>query len=259
VRFLNATQNPPNQAVTLTLGQPLSNGNDFVNAQLPNNEGLGSTPSPFPPGGNAALYIGALYRKILQREAEPAALAAWVELLNSGMSRASIVQALWESPEHRGIQVDQFYATYLHRVADPVGRSGWVNALMHGMSEADVVRGFLTSAEYFQAHADTTAYVTALYTDVLGRRPDASGLAAWQQAAQSGLSRVALADAFIQSPEEAHQLVDQSYARYLVRAADVSEKQAWTGMLLAQRLTQEQVAQAFLAADEFFARATGAL
>jgi hypothetical protein len=59
-----------------------------------------------------------------------------------------VTQGFWQSPEHRGRQVDQFYATLLHRQADPGGRASWVNALQTGLSEADLMRSFLTSAEY---------------------------------------------------------------------------------------------------------------
>jgi hypothetical protein len=207
----------------------------------------------------AEQFVRALYRDLLGREADEAGLDAWVRLLQAGGTREQVAQGFWESPEHRGLQVDELYTTYLHRAADAQGRTSWVNALMSGMTETEASRGFLTSAEYLQAHTDTTAYLTALYTDVLGRGPDVAGLAGWQQAAQGGLSRAALADAFLQSPEEANQLVDQNYARYLGRTAEVPEEQAWVGALLAQRLTTEQVAQAFLAADEYFARARSGL
>jgi hypothetical protein len=262
-RFLNTTtQNPPNQAVTLAFGQQLSNDNDFVNAQLPNGNGLGNAPtlqqpplgSPAPPADDADLYVRALYRKILQREAEATGLALWVGLLNSGVPRSTIVQAMWESPEHRGIQVDQFYATYLRRPADRPGRAAWINALEHGMSEDEVSRGFLTSEEYRQAHSDTTAYLKGLYANVLGRTADAAGMAAWQQAAQGGLSHAALADGFLQSAEQAQRLVDQHYARYLRRFAEPAGKEVWVEALLKHRLSPAQIAKEFLAADEFFAR-----
>jgi hypothetical protein len=259
-RLLNTTQNPPNQAVTLTFGQPLSNGTDFVNAQFPKgNDSVGGPGPKPPPPDNATLYVGDLYRQILERDAEPAGLALWASLLKAGTPRATVVQAIWDSPEHRGLEVDQLYATYLHRAADPQGRASWVNALLHGMTETEASRRFLTSAEYLQAHADPTAYLTGLYADVLGRAPDAAGLAGWQQAAQGGLSRAALADAFLQSPEEAKQLVNEDYNRYLARPADAPGERAWAGALLEHRLTEEQVAQAFLASDEFFARATHVL
>src|SRR5262249_51307245 len=162
---------------------------------------------------------------------------------------------LWGSAEHRGVQVDQFYATYLDRAADAAGRAGWVNALLSGMSEAEVARGFLTSEEYRQAHVDTPAYLFGLYADVLGRGPGPDGLENWQRAAQGGLSPAQLADAFLGAREADAGRVDGYYHTYLGRDADAAGAQAWLRQLRGGQLTPDQVAQAFLASDEFFSRA----
>jgi hypothetical protein len=44
-------------------------------------------------------------------------------------------------------------------------------------------------------------FVTRLYADVLGRRPDPAGAASWQANLAGGMSRPAVAAAFVQSPE----------------------------------------------------------
>src|SRR5262249_55019242 len=142
-------------------------------------------------------YVSALYTTLLGRTADTAGLEHWVGLLHRGATRQQIVKGIWNSAEHRGLEVDQFYATYLHRAADASGRASWVSALQRGVSETDVAAGFLTSGEYRQAHVSTRAYLVGLYADVLGRAPDAGGLAGWQAAAQAGMSRAALADAFL--------------------------------------------------------------
>jgi hypothetical protein len=170
-RLLNATpQNPPTQAVTLTYGQTISNGNDFVNAQLPHKSGLGKapspSPSPSPAADDATLYVRDLYRQILRRDADPDELAHWVALLKAGTTHATIVQAIWDSPEHRGLEVDQLYGHDLDRVAAPQGSTSWANALLNGMSETEATRGFLTREEYRQAPADVPgdqAWVAALF------------------------------------------------------------------------------------------------
>jgi sugar lactone lactonase YvrE len=200
-------------------------------------------------------FVQALYRDVLGRQAEAPGLAAWTDLLQGGGTRLQVVQGIWNSPEHRGVEVDQFYATYLHRMADAEGRAAWINALLGGMTETETIRGFLTSTEYLQAHAGTTAYVTALYADVLGRQPDEPGLAAWQQAAQSGMSQEALADGFLQSPENHLQFVDRYYADFLGRAGEPAGVAAWMAALQSRQLSPDQVAQAFLASVEFYDRA----
>src|SRR5262249_31141833 len=95
-----------------------------------------------------ATFVDGVYRTLLNRPADLSSLAMWLHQLQSGMSRRQLVHALWTSPEHRGIEVDQYYATFLHRAADPVGRAGFVNLFLAGAGETDVARVFLTTAEY---------------------------------------------------------------------------------------------------------------
>jgi len=200
-------------------------------------------------------FVTQLYQEVLGRAPDPAGLADWDARLRGGVTRQQVAEAFWNSAEHRGLQVDQFFATYLHRAADAPGRAFWVAALLGGMSEADVAVGFLTTEEYRLAHPGTTDYLVGLYHDVLGRDPDPAGLDSWQRAAQGGLSRAALADAFLKSPEALRQLVDRYYADYLGRAGAPAEVAGWVEALQDGRLSPAQVAQAFLASDEFSGRA----
>jgi hypothetical protein len=202
-------------------------------------------------------FVGALYRAVLGREADGAEKAIWVGLLQAGGTRQQVAEGLWDSPEHRGLQVDRFYATYLHRAADPSGRTFWVSALLDGVSEEQVAAAFLTSAEYQHAHPDLNDYLSGLYADALGRAPDADGLASWQAAAQGGLGRERLADSFLQSREEQQQLLNQYYADYLDRPGDPVGVAAWLSEMQSSQLSPEQVAQAFLVSVEFYDRALG--
>ena len=151
--------------------------------------------------------------------------------------------------------MDQFYSTYLHRAADALGRAFWVNDLLGGLSESQVAEGFLTSAEYQQAHAGTTAYLFGLYADVLGRTPDPAGLDYLEAAAQGGVSPAQIADGFLGSLEADAQRVGGYYRNYLGRDADAAGAQVWLSLLQSGQLSDAQVAQAFLASDEFFSRA----
>src|SRR5262249_14108461 len=98
------------------------------------------------------LFVQALYRTVLHREADTSGLNGWVNLRHNGTSREQVAQGIWESVEHRGLEVDQFYATYLHRAADAGGRAFWVDALRSGEGEEAVAVGFVTSEEYRQSH-----------------------------------------------------------------------------------------------------------
>ena len=62
----------------------------------------------------------------------------------------------------------------------------------------------LASDEYLarrRSSAPDHVFVRSLYADVLGRRPDPPGAESWQQNLSRGMSRPAVAAAFVQSPE----------------------------------------------------------
>jgi hypothetical protein len=212
-------------------------------------------PGPPPPANNQ--FVQALYRDLLGRGGDSAGVAFWVSVLQGGGSRAQVVSGLWNSPEHRGLQVDQLYATYLHRAADPPGRAFWVAALEGGMSETDVARGLLTSAEYQRAHADPAVFVLGLYQDALGRAPGDAELAGWLAAPPGGLSRDAMAQAFLGSAENQGRLVDGYYAAALGRPADPAGREFFVTLLQSRQLSTDQVAAEMFASDEYLARALG--
>jgi hypothetical protein len=210
-------------------------------------------PAPPPPPPPLAELVITLYQDLLGREPEPSGLTEWVQFLDSGVPAAEVEHDVWVSPEFDGRQVDGFYATYLHRAADPAGRASWIAALSAGLSETDAARLFMTSPEYTLSHPDEVSFVSGLYADVLGRSPDASGLNSWVGFARRGLGRAVIADAFLHSLEADLRTVTGYYAEFLGRAPDAVGLEAWLGLLQSRLASREQVAQAFLASDEFFA------
>jgi uncharacterized delta-60 repeat protein len=220
------------------------------------------------PGGPAIVFAGppvenphvqfvkALYRALLGRDPEPRGLAFWVGLLAEGESRAQVVQGIWESIEHRGLQVDGFYATYLHRAADADGRAFWVQALLNGASESTIAVDFVTSEEYRLNRPDAASFVTALYGDILARKPDAVGLAVWPTLADSLRGRTAVARAILSSVEHDLELLDAYFSAYLHRPPDSSGQQDWLTRLLSGAISPTGVAEGILASEEFFSRAS---
>lgn len=200
--------------------------------------------------------VTTLYRSVLSREPDPAGLTSWVTTLDSGVPPTEVERRFEVSPESRGRQVDGLYATYFHRTADPDGRAHWIAALSAGLSETDAAQQFLTCPEYTLAHSDDVSFVLGLYADVLGRVPDTMGLSAWIDAAQGGLDRAAIADTFLHSLEASRAVVTGYYTEFFGRDPDAAGLDFWSAMLQKRRASREQVAQAFLASDEFFALAS---
>ena len=161
------------------------------------------------------------------------------------------------SPEHDGIEVDDFYQTLLGRPVDAAGRSFWVRALVSGLSEAEVVLAFLNSAEYTAAHPDNASFVNGLYVDLLGRQQaDPNGLAFWQGELQQGAaSRTQVALSFLSSTEALTQAIDFYYTNLLGRPADPAGLQGYLTALQNGQFTPSEITILFLASDEFLAHA----
>jgi hypothetical protein len=202
-----------------------------------------------------ATYVDGLYRAILDRPADQNSLVAWVTLLHNGLAPIQLVQDLWNSPEHRGLEVDSYYQNLLHRNADPAGRAYWVGAMLQGQSETDVEVQLLSSGEYAAAHATNADYVAALYADLLGRDASSAEIGGWAQALQNGKSRSAVARAFLTSAEVYRQGLEIDYRAYLMRAPDAAGEQGWLAALASSQITPQAATEAFLASGEFLALA----
>ncbi len=208
------------------------------------------TPIPLSPA--VVTLVTDLYGTLLHRAAAPAEVSGWGLPLEWGVaSRQQVAQGIWDSAEHRAIEVVQYYQTYLHRTPGPGEVAGWVTDFLQGASEEQVQVGFLTSAEYEQEHAGAAAYVTALYQDVLGRAPDAGGLASAEQALQVGVSPGVVARTVLTSVERAQQVIMADYRAFLRRTPDPSEVQLWLPALLVGE-TLEGIGEGILGSVEYW-------
>jgi hypothetical protein len=198
-------------------------------------------------------YVAGLYGSILDRVPDAGGLAHWSDVIRQGTSRDAVARSIWESPEHRGLQVDRYYAVYLQRAADPAGRAAWVRAFQNGAGEIDVQRGFLTSNEYQANHGgDNAGFLAGLYVDIFGRTPDVGGQAFWLQQLNNGVSRAQVVQAFFTSEEGYRQALDRYYADFLNRAPDDSGVRNWVNALLGKGTTLEAAGVGFLASQEFY-------
>ncbi len=77
----------------------------------------------------------------------------------------------------------RLYQAALGRAPDQGGLHYWSYALAHGSTLTDLANGFQSSPEFitrFGGDLPNSNYVARIYQNVLGRTPDASGLAFWQ-------------------------------------------------------------------------------
>ncbi|HEV7224766.1 MAG TPA: peptidylprolyl isomerase, partial [Pirellulales bacterium] len=121
-------------------------------------------------------------------------------------------------------------------VTTPAGAGATVNVLANttvsGPNFGDVPVSTVaplpvSSAPLPSSPDGNTAYIQAVYLDVLGHAADAAGLAAWQAAMEGGVSRAAVAQAIWGSLEHRGMEVDQYYQTFFGRQADAGGRAFW--------------------------------
>ena len=98
----------------------------------------------------------------------------------------------------------RLYKAAFNRNPDQDGLTFWINQIDRGTSLRNVAQSFVDSAEYrsiYGASPTPDSIVTAFYTNVLGRTPDAAGLTFWINTARAGMSAAELLTNFSESTE----------------------------------------------------------
>ncbi len=253
-------------SLTITSGSNLSNEN-FADVLTSITVPLTLPPTTsFPSQHNAnADYVEAIYRAVLDRNADPGGLASWTAHLNDGSyTRLQVVQGIRNSPEHFGQEIDVFYHTLLGRTADPQGRASWVQQLENGVREEQIAFDFLDSPEYLSK--GDKYFVDAMYLSLLGRAFDPNGEASWFNALgddSSGnpthaatLTHAQVINDFLFSAESLDRLVEGYYEVFLQRQADPGGLKGWVTELQ-DGLPFLTIGQGFISSDEFYNKAAG--
>jgi alpha-tubulin suppressor-like RCC1 family protein len=162
----------------------------------------------FSPGAAAArLFVMQQYRDFLSREGDAAGINGWVSLITAGTySRLDVINAFFNSAEFNGFVapvVRLYYATFL-RVPDYAGLTFNAGLVRQGTITLPQLADFFTASPEFAATygaLDNTQFVTLLYNNVLGRAPDAAGLAGWVSLLGSGYTRGQVLLGFSESTE----------------------------------------------------------
>jgi hypothetical protein len=130
----------------------------------------------------------------------------------------------------------------------------WLAQLGAGVTLDRLEAELAASAEYYVRQGfNDTAFVNALYRDVLGRvvPPTPGEVAGWVNALNQGASRLAVTLSFISTREYRANVVRQYYFDYLGRFPDLDGLNFWVAhMQFGQPRTFVQLG--LLTSDEFF-------
>jgi hypothetical protein len=155
----------------------------------------------------ARLFAMQQYRDFLRREGEESGIGYWVSQIDGGaQTRAQAVKSFFDSVEFQGAiaPVTRLYFAYFLRIPDKPGLEYWIAAYRAGMTLEQISEQFATSPEFTGRYGALTnaEFVTLVYQNVLGRAPDAYGLAYWVSLLDSGaMTRGAVMLGFSESDE----------------------------------------------------------
>jgi hypothetical protein len=176
--------------------------------------------------------------------------------MNQGLhTRRQVADLFLGSPENLQRTVRGFYQQFLGRDPAAPDLNLWVNQLQVNPNY-DVVRsGLLGSTEYFSSNGgNNTAFVEALYLDVLNRPADSGGLTSFLNLLQGGSSRQQVADIILNSPESHGRIVDGYFRQFLRRPADPSSLNSFT-LLLNNNVPEPVILGEILSSNEYFQNA----
>jgi hypothetical protein len=195
--------------------------------------------------------LGQLYPDLLGRALDPVGQAAWGAALDGGARPDQVALAIEQSAEPQGQTIERLYRRLLHRPAEPDGLAAWLTFLAQGGTGTQLEAQLLGSTEYFQAHGGSnTAFLAALYQDVLGRALDAAGTATFGPLLDQGADRLRVAAAVLASPEAQQGQVRDWYQEYLDRDPDSVGFEAFVAALQ-QGLPAEQVLALIVGSPEY--------
>ena len=189
------------------------------------------------------VFVRQQYLDFLDREPDSGGFAGWVNALDNGLPRASLIEAFMDSGEFhfKGEFIAQVYLGILTRDAEYGGFRGWLGLLLAGASPEQIVQAFLVSGEFqsrFGSNLTNAQFVERMYNNILLRPSDPGGFNGWVQALNSGqLTRAQVALSFLDSGEFQNLDVSQNrvdisllYFDMLRRDPDAGSFSAWVGV-----------------------------
>ena len=205
-------------------------------------------------------FVCHVYADLLMRFPDQTGLADWAGAVNAGVPRSAVALGVLDSPEYRVDLLQQWYGKFLRRQATPAGLSGWLGALGSGAGWDQIESGIIGSPEYFASRggSTTSGFISAVYSDLLNRAPDAGGAGAWAGFLAAGNSGSAMADQIYGSTEGQSVVVGSVFAAHLGRPATSTDLNLWVPFLTGSSPlpTKDFVAEV-IGSPEYYSRFAG--
>ena len=223
---------------------------------------------PYSPFTSWSALVARSYQDILGRSPTTAESSTWVSDLSTGkQTRAQLVDGLRRGAENT-TNVDptaRLYRALLGRAPDPSGLKFWINRRRSGAwSLVKMADYFASSAEFMRKYGALTnrQFVTRIYTDVLGRAADPSGVNFWtNQLDTKRRTRGSVMVGFSESNEYKRKQAENTdvavaYILLLNRGPNADETASWVRQQLAG-VAHTTLLEGILASQEYATRNGG--
>ncbi len=148
-------------------------------------------------------FVNLVYTEVIGRQADAEGFNYWLGLLNSGMSRGTMMIGFSEAPEYinqTGTVAPQssveaglyrLYLAYFLRSPDSSGFGYWLGQANAGASLETISAQFATSPEFVGQYGSLSNddFVQLVYRNVLTREPEANGQSYWVGQLDASASR----------------------------------------------------------------------
>jgi subtilisin family serine protease len=155
--------------------------------------GLGSLGSASP-----GQLVGGLYEQTLGRFPSADELASGIGALGAGQGLTQLQSQLENGLEYQTNQIADAYWTLLGHSPDPPSIDSWRGQLQAGVPFSQLRVALVASDEYYQVQGSPATWVSAAYTDLVGRAATDADLGPFLQSLQDGADRASVAASIAQ-------------------------------------------------------------
>lgn len=167
-------------------------------------------------------FITLLFENVLGRPPAQSGLEAWVDQLDDGRSRETVVLNFSGTPEFTEMMLEtslgfsfavqqaawmddvfRLFQTTLDREPVENGLLWWSENLANGATFLSAIEGFVMGPEFQRTYGETSnnEFASLLFQNVLGRPPAEAGLTFWVERLNAGEDRAEVIAFFAQSDE----------------------------------------------------------
>jgi hypothetical protein len=237
-------------------GTPIANlvVSGLVSSNAATHVSVSARSSVKPGPSDDGLFVSGTYHDVLGSAVDAQGLANNVAPIDAARFALlpSFADGFLFSEEYFSDLVSSWYQKYLGRAVDPGGLAGNVASLLAGFTDEQVIAGLVGSGEYFTKNGGTDlSFLQAAYLNILGRKLDSAGQAAFLGQLDAGVSRTTVAMDLLNSGEYRANLVAGYYSTFLNRTGSAKEITAWVGKL-ADGIRDETVISYFVCSQEYF-------